>query len=59
MKIAEIVKLLVQKEAGKSEVKIADVREIVGIISDLVYADAEAVSSLIANGKRRSKKKHK
>ena len=57
MKIAEIVKHLVQKEAGKSEVKVADVREIVGIISDLVYSNAEALSSLIANGNRRSKKK--
>lgn len=58
MKIAAIVKELVEKESGKSEVKIGDIREIIGIISDLFHEQpAELMAALIANGKRRAGKK--
>lgn len=57
MKISEMVSYLAKKEAGKSEVKVADIREIVGIISDLVHQNPDVMASLLANGKKRSKKK--
>ncbi len=70
MKIADIVKEIVKKESGLSHVKVGDVREIVGIISDIIYDDLQAtipkelqhppklavMKALIANGKRRSMK---
>lgn len=62
MTIKEIVAEIAQREGKKREVSVGDIREIVGVISDLLYLD-ESVGSgdyldiLIRNGKRRSKRK--
>lgn len=63
MKISELVSHIAKKEAGKSNVKIGDIREIVGIISDLIFKDQQIGNNettyltLHKSGKRRSKKK--
>jgi ABC-type Fe3+ transport system substrate-binding protein len=65
--IKDLVEYIATKEGGKSNVKIGDAREVVGIISDLVYEvstedDGENqledfIKKLKANGKRRAKRK--
>lgn len=63
MNIKELVQHIVNKEDGKSKVTIGDVREIVGIISDLFYIEEKVQvikptwKTLIENGKRRDKSK--
>lgn len=59
MNINDIVKCVVGREGLKSSVTIGNVREIIGIVSDLVCEDVLVVETLIKNGKRRSKKKRK
>lgn len=63
MKIKELVTHIASQEGKKSEVKVGDIREIVGIISDVLYADLTEGDDpqyqykiLVANGKRRAKK---
>ena len=62
MKIKDLVQEIVKREGGKSNVKIGDVREIVGIVSDLIYESAsrdfyDVNDMLYTNGKRRAKRK--
>jgi ferredoxin-thioredoxin reductase catalytic subunit len=60
MKIKELVAYIAKKEAGKSNVKVGDIREIVGLVSDLMYQNHEEnqyeiCTCLYKNGKRRAK----
>jgi hypothetical protein len=63
MKISDLVKHIAKHEGKKSQVKIGDIREIVGIISDLVYEtytqDLAMFFVLYQNGKRRARSKIK
>ena len=64
MTIKELVSEIAKREAGKSNVKVGDIREIIGHLSDMVFVDElygdiklnNLVSMLYANGKRRAKK---
>lgn len=55
--IKEIVAHIAKKEAKKSQVTVGNIREIVGIISDLCYKSEEVRDTIIINGHRRAKKK--
>lgn len=57
--IKEIVAHIAKLEGKKSEVSIGNLREVVGIISDLISRDPDALLALVNNGKRRAKKKKK
>jgi len=61
MTLTDLYKHIAKHEGKKSQVKIGDIREIVGIISDLVYGDDkrsyETHRALWLNGKRRAKRK--
>lgn len=57
MKVNELVKHIADREGLSKQVSIGNIREIVGIISDLVANNPEALKLLIENGIRRSKKK--
>lgn len=59
MTVKEICTELARSEAGKRQAKIGDIRELVGIISDLMIADEDVVWVLLSNGKRRAKKAKK
>jgi uncharacterized protein YqfB (UPF0267 family) len=64
MTIKQLEKLIATRESKKSQVKIGDIREIIGIISDVIYADikfmsTETIYELNENGKKRAKKKVK
>lgn len=55
---------IAKREGKKSQAKIGDIREILGILSDILYADYEQYSHdtaivIIESGKKRSKRKKK
>jgi hypothetical protein len=60
MTIKELVKYIAEHEGLKSQVKVGDVREVLGILSDLLYdesqLDGNTVEALIKNGKREARK---
>jgi len=58
--ITAICMEVTKREGGKKQVSIAQVREIVGIMSDLLYPEisgAKVLQLLKRNGKRRQAKK--
>lgn len=57
MKIKDIVAYIDGLEKGKSKVKLGDIREIVSIISDLMWIDGQAHYSLMENGMNRALKR--
>jgi len=59
MKIKEIVLRITKAEALKKQVSIGNVREIVSIVSDMLYENCEVDDALFNNGKRRAKIKAK
>lgn len=57
MKIRQLCSHIAEREGLKSRVKIGDIREIVGIVSDAVVASVEVASAIHENGKRRAKRR--
>ncbi len=64
MTINAIASTLAKLEGKKSQARIGDLREILGIISDLIYADylankdsSPVLDALANNGMKRAKKK--
>jgi hypothetical protein len=55
MKIKEIIKEVAKVEGKKDNDSIANIREIISILSDMIYSNEEVIISLFNNGKRRSK----
>lgn len=56
MKLNEIYKQVAKLEGKKKQVSIAQIREIIGIISDLMLKHPKIISTLYRLGERRSKK---
>lgn len=56
MSMRKLASKIAKTEGKKSQVKIGDVREIVGIISDLIYKDCRGhvFQELYKNGHRRA-----
>lgn len=66
MKIKQLVSHIAKFEGKKHEASVGDIKEIVGIISDLIYIESiteerlsELVFALYSSGERRAKKKGK
>lgn len=60
--ITDLCMLIARRERGKKEVNIAQIREIVGILSDLMFSaiyGARVIKMLIENGRRRFIKRMK
>ncbi len=57
MKMKDLVSKIALTEGKKSQATVGDIREILGIISDIIFADPEAYDVLYSNGKKESKKK--
>jgi len=55
MKLNELASLVAKKEGKKKQVLIGDIREVIGIFSELVVQDPSVLELLIKNGKRRLK----
>lgn len=55
MNLKKLVSDLTKKEGKKSNVKVGDVREIIGLVSDEIYKNPLLVYDLYKNGKRRKK----
>jgi len=64
MKIKELVSHIAKQEGKKHEASIGDVREIIGILSDIFCYESYVLSiqtynELVKNGRRREKKASK
>lgn len=59
MNMRELASELAEAEGLKVEVSVGNMREILGLLSDLIYAEGgdDLVNLLYRNGKRRAKKK--
>lgn len=60
MTIRKLASLLARKEGKKTQARIGEIRELLAILSDLVYADSEPILEMLwSNGLARAKKKEK
>jgi hypothetical protein len=57
MTIKEICSAIAKSEHKRVQVSIGNIREVVGIISDLVSADCGVIRTLGKNGDRRARRK--
>jgi len=62
MKIKDLVGLVAKNEGKKKQTPVGNVREIIGLISDVLFSelfngDSETLKELYKNGSRRTKKK--
>jgi hypothetical protein len=58
----KLASLIAKREGKKSQVYIGNIREIIGIISDILYLEGDygsTVLELIENGRKREKKRLK
>lgn len=59
MQVRDLASAIAKKEGNKSESRIGDIREIISIMADMSYADAEVIQVIIKLGIARSKRKKK
>lgn len=59
MKAQELASIIAKKEGHKSQARIGDIREILSIVADLMYSNAEAASCMVQLGIARAKRKKK
>lgn len=59
MKPTELASLVAKKEGHKSQARIGDVREILSIVADLMYSNADAATCMVQLGIARAKRKKK
>lgn len=63
MTLKELVSAIAKEEGKKHQASVGDVREIVGIISDLLWKfgndDFSLLKTILKNGERRAKRKGK
>jgi hypothetical protein len=57
--IKALAKELAKREGKKKQVDIAQLTEVLGHLSDMVYEDCKAMDILFNNGEKRAKKKSK
>lgn len=58
-KIGALASAIAKIEGHKSQARIGDIRELLGILSDMAYSDRDVVDTLIASGIARAKRKKK
>lgn len=57
MKIKDIALHLAKKESLKKQINIAQIKEVLGHLAELISSDADALLNVIAYGNKRTKKK--
>lgn len=55
MNLNEMAALVAKEEKGKKEVSIAQIKEVIKVISVLVFENPELIEKLLASGKRNKK----
>lgn len=53
MTFSNLASMVAMAEGKKSQATVGDIREILSILSDLLYGDPEVLLCLLANGKRK------
>lgn len=56
MTMKELTSFIALSEGKKKAVQVGDVREVLAILSDMLYEDPRIVSTLFMNGQNRAKK---
>lgn len=56
MTFKELARIITEKEGKAKEMNIAQIQEVLSILSDLMYLDTEVSMCLLNNGKKRWKK---
>ena len=56
MKYKELIAYLAAKEGLKKQISIAQIKELVGLLSELLYEEPSIALELVRVGKRRKKK---
>lgn len=59
MKPAELASAIAKIEGHKSQARIGDIREMIGIVADLAYKDRAVIDTIISLGIQRAKRKKK
>jgi hypothetical protein len=59
MKIGQLAALIAKEEGHKSQTRIGDIREILGLIADMSYKSPDAISAIVNLGISRAKRKKK
>lgn len=53
----DLATAIAKQEGKKTQARIGEVREILSVLSDMIYLDSVLIELLINNGKKRAKKK--
>lgn len=59
MKFMQLAARVARKEGKRSQTAIGDIAETLGLVSEEIAADEEVVKMLVANGRRRLRRKAK
>lgn len=59
MKIIELASAIAKKEGHKSQARIGDIRELLGIIADMSYESPDPIRAIVQLGISRSKRRKK
>lgn len=59
MKVVELASRIAKIEGHKSQSRIGDIREIIGILADLSYQSEEPLQAIISLGIARAKRRKK
>lgn len=59
MQVREIASAIAKKEGHRSQARIGDIREMLGILADMSYQSEEPLKAIIALGIARAKRKKK
>jgi len=59
MTVNELASRIAKIEGHKSQARIGDIREIIGILADLSYESQEPLKAIIQSGIKRAKRKKK
>lgn len=59
MKISELASTIAKIEGHKSQSRIGDIREILGILADLSYKSSDPIAAIVQSGITRAKRKKK
>lgn len=59
MKIGQLASAIAKKEGHKSEARIGDIREILGILADMSYESPDPLQAIVQLGIARAKRRKK
>lgn len=59
MKIGQVASAIAKREGHRSQTRIGDIREVLGILADMSYDSPDAIQAIVALGIARAKRRKK